>query len=365
MLCFNTLIKEEKKMEKKREERIEPSRKSPEEIKSKILEVLNDKPLNALEISKAINSNWSTVKTYVEEVVKEGKAKEINFAGQIIYQKITDTYYNIPITLEQEMLFKFIFDTAIKNYNKITRRTIRRTELAKLCAELNSSLNLNLPIVWYIYGPMPLMIIDIQKDYSSNFVPNNANEIGRYIDGWIRNNVKPLIRELKVEYYQKSKNQIYVLKEKIYHSLEKKNYNNFSELVFDFLSAVVSYNKEFEGINSEFYEIVSGASYIHLFENSIFQNKVLLCFDSLWKYLASNMLVDSLLKLNYSKEDVWILVGPIIETKLQLTRESIRELNEFYLENIPEKIVSPNLTEIDSEARKVLDQWMESETWRE
>ena len=156
----------------------ENERKSPVEIKQKILEALNNKPLNAQEISKLINSNWSTVKNYVEELVNEKKIKEIVFGGQIIYQKIIeDTYFSIPIKEREREMLKFIFYNAIQSYKEIMGKPLRKTELAKLCAEINTDLNLNLPIVWYIYGPMPLMIIDTQKDYSTNFIPENANKI--------------------------------------------------------------------------------------------------------------------------------------------------------------------------------------------
>jgi len=344
----------------------ENERKTPEEIKQKILEALNNKPLNAQEISKAINSNWSTVKNYIDELIKERNVKEISFRNQIIYQKITgDTYFDIPIKEKDREMLKFIFSYSINKYKELIGKTIRRTELAKLSAEINTELNLNLPIVWYIYGPMPLMVIDIQKNYSTEFIPKNAQELKKAINNWIKTNIRDLIRELRVEYYQKSKNSLYVLKEKIYRELEKREYDSISNLVFDFLIAVISYDKRFEEIISEFYEIVSGANYTKLYSNPKFQNKILLAFDSLWKYIASNLLVDSLDKLGYSKEEREILLGPTIETKNHFANENIKELKELYLENLPEKVSAPKFVEFNEEARKVIDQWMESGVWRE
>jgi predicted transcriptional regulator len=341
-------------------------RKKPEEIKQKILETLNDKPLNAQEISKAINSNWSTVKSYVEEMIRERNIKEISYNDQVIYQKITgDTYFNIPITEEERDMLKFIFYNAIQKYKEITTKPIRKTELAKLCAEINTELDLKLPIVWYIYGPMPLMIIDSQKNYYTEFVPENSSKIKKAIEQWIRNNTKYLIRELRVEYYQKSKNTVYVLKEKIYRELETKKYKDISQLFFEFLTATLSYDRSFEEIMSEFYGIILGANYIKLFDKFEFQNKFLLAFDSLWKYIASKMLIDSLIKIGYSKQEISILLGQILENKYHMTVDNISELREVYIENLPEKLAPPKLTEIDSEARKVIDKWIDSEVWRE
>ena len=88
----------------------ENERKTPQKIKEKILEALNDKPLNALEISKQIESNWSTAKNYVEEMVKAGILREISLGNQNFYQKINeDTYFNIPLKKEHREIFKFIF----------------------------------------------------------------------------------------------------------------------------------------------------------------------------------------------------------------------------------------------------------------
>jgi len=90
-----------------------------------------------------------------------------------------------------------------------------------------------------------------------------------------------------------------------------------------------------------------------------------LAFDALWKYLASNMLFESLIKLGYSKEETELLLGPAIETKNYFSQEILHELEEIYFENMPEKIPSPKFSAIDGEARKIIDQWMDSGVWRE
>jgi gas vesicle protein len=340
-------------------------RKSPEQIKEKILEALNDKPLNAQEISKSISSNWSTVRTYIEDLIQEKKVKELSFAGQTIYQKIIeDTYFSIPIKEQDRNLLKFIFYNAIKKYKQETGKLIKRTQLAKRCAEINTELNLNLPIVWYIYGPMPLMIIDSQKDYSTDFVPENAEKIKKAIEKWIKDNKKYIIRELKVEYYQKSKNDLYILKEKIYRDIELKKYNSVSSLFFDFLTSIISNDRNFQEIIEEFYSIISGANYIKLFDKPEFQNKFILAFDSVWKYIASKMLLDSLIKLGYHKEAISILLQQIIETKKHMANENINEMKEFYIENLPEKITPPKLEET-KDIREIVDKWMDSGVWRE
>ena len=346
----------------------ERKKKTPEEIKEKILEALNDKPLNAQEISKVISSNWSTVKNYVEELVKEKKVKEIFFGEKnIIYQNITeDTYYNIPIKAEQRKILKFIFSNAIRLYKDKVGNDIRRTDLAKLTHYINSDLKLNLPIVWYIYGPMPLMIINLQKDYSTDFIPKNSEKIKEYIIDWIKEKRRDKVRELKMECYQNSKNELYETKEKIYQKLERGDFEEISDIIFDFYLSAITFNKELEYLVGRFYEVVSGLIYLKLpIKDQMIKNKILLAFDSIWRYTASKMLSNSLILLNYSKEDVEIYIGSAIETKKYQAEEMLKELEEKYLDFLPEKVSPPELSEINEEARKTIDQWTQSEVWRE
>lgn len=343
-------------------------RKTPEKIKEKILEALNNKPLNAQEISKEINSNWSTVKNYVEELIEEKKIKELTFGEKnIIYQRITgDTYYNIPITESQRETLKFIFYNAIKENSKLKGKPIRRTELAKMTYSLNSDLKLDLPLVWYIYGPMPLMIIDLQRDYFTEAIPKNADKIKEYIINWIKEKRKDKVKELRIECYQNSKNELYEIKEKIYQKLENGDFEELSSLSFDFLLKTVTFNKELEKLVERFYGIISGIMYLELQnKNLIIRNKILLSFDSIWRYIASKMLSSSLVLLNYSKEEIEIYLDSAIETKRYHAEEMLKELEERYLDLIPDKIPAPKLTVINDEARKVIDQWMDSEVWRE
>jgi len=343
-------------------------RKTPEKIKEKILEALNNKPLNAQEISKEINSNWSTVKNYVDELIQEKKIKEIIFGEKnTIYQRITgDTYHNIPIKENQRKMFRFIFFNAIKEHNKIIGKQIRRTDLAKMTYYLNSELKLNLPLVWYIHGPMPLMIINTEKDYSTDFIPEDAEKIKGYIINWIKEKRKNKVRELRVECYQNSKNELYEIKEKIYQKLEKGDFEDLPDLSFDFCLKTLTFNKELEPLVSRFYEIVSGVIYLKLeVKDLIIKNKILLAFDSIWRYIASKILNNSLILLKYSKEEIEVYLGSAIETKKYQAEEMLKELDDRYMDLLPDKIPAPKLTAIDDEARKVIDQWMDSGVWRE
>ncbi len=338
--------------------------KTPEEIKKKILEVLNSKPLNALEISKAISSNWSTAKAYADELVNERKIKEITFGGQTTYQKITeDTYYNIPIKEKDREMLKFIFSNAIKIHKEARKEQIKRTELAKLTADLNSELNLKLPVVWYLYGPMPLMIIDMQRDYSTAKNPENSEIILKFIKKWIAEKKHTFIRELKVEYYQKANNGLYQAKEALYIHFKKEELKNLSKLAREFYFKCLAYNDHFCELVEKFYDIVSGLDYLDKINNAV-KNQIFLTFDSLWKYTASKMLYDSILSLGYTKEEANDYLGPAIETKKYLAIEAIKDLDEEYLALIPDKPIRLEEDEMGRKIGEVTQKWINSETWR-
>lgn len=345
----------------------EREKKTPEQIKKRILESLNNKPLNAQEISKSINSNWSTVKEYIEELIKNEKVREIRVSDKIsYYQKITDTYYNIPITEEQRNTLKFIFSNAIKIHKEFKKEQIRRTELAKLSADINSELNLKLPIVWYLYGPMPLMIIDLQKDYFTEKFPNNSEKILDYIKAWIRKKTHTYISELKVEYYQRVNNGLYKAKEDLYIALKKGDFSNILGLTRDFYLKCLTHKDHFSELADRFYDIISGLGYLDRIEKDIkIKNQIFLTFDSLWKYIASKMLYGSILSLGYSKEEAYNYLAPAIETKKYLATETLKDLDEEYTAIIPNEPVKIKEDEIGKKIAGVMQEWIESETWRE
>lgn len=343
-------------------------RKTPEEIKQKILEALNEKPLNAQEISRAINSNWSTVKNYIDEIIEEKKIKEIVFGEKnVFYQKITgDTYYNIPIKEEQRQMLKFIFSNAIRIHKELKKEQIKRTELAKLTADLNTELNLKLPIVWYLYGPMPLMIIDIQRNYSLEETPSNSEKILNHIKDWIKKKTYRCVSELKVEYYQRVNNGLYKAKEELYIALKKGDFSNIFRLTKDFYLKCLTYKDPFNELADKFYDIISGLEYLNKIDkDQKIKNQIFLTFDSLWKYIASKMLYDSILSLGYSKEEADNYLSQVIETKKYLAEEALKDLDEEYTSILPDKPINIKENEIGKKIAGVMQEWIESETWRE
>ena len=314
-------------------------RKTPQEIKQKILEALNSKPLNAQEISKSINSNWSTVKNYVDELIEEKKIKEIIATDKIsYYQKITETYYNIPITKEQENLFKFLFNTIIQEYKK-KNKLPKKTELAKDAVDVINELKLNLPTAWYIYGQIPIMIPDPTKEFSTTYVPENAEKIKKTITRLLDTYKEMNVREREQSHYVKYGNHLYQLKQELIWEIslmknEKKVLNNFTEF---YIKCPFSDFPQIFDLTERLYSTVNKLLIIGSL--SKFKIESMLALESLWKFIAAYQLLESISKIpQYNKNEILQFnLGSAIETKRDCAEEAISNLESIYLSELPNK----------------------------
>jgi hypothetical protein len=332
-------------------------RKTPEGIKQKILESLNDRPLNAQDISKAINSNWSTVKTYVEELIQEDKIKEIIATDKIsYYQKITETYYNIPITQEQEELFKFLFNAIIQQY-KSNNKLPKKTELAKDSVDVINELKLKLPTAWYIYGQIPLMIPDSTKDFSTTYVPENVEAIKKAISHILATNKGMKVREREKSHYAQYGNQLYSIKQELLEEIssmddEKKILEKFTE--FYVKCPISNFPQTFE-LTERLYSTINKLVTI----GSLKKHKIesMLALDSLWKFIASFQLLDSISKNSQYNENeiLQFNLGSAIETKKYSAEEAISNLESIYLSELPNKEFE--ISEDSKEVREIMSDW--------
>jgi len=332
-------------------------KKSPEEIKEKILEVLNDKPLNAQEISKAISSNWSTVKSYVLELIEEKKIKEMIATDKIsYYQKITETYYNIPITKEQEDLFKFLFSAIIEEYKRQNRMP-KKTELAKDSVDIINKLNLKLPTAWYVYGQIPLMIPDPTKEFITNYEPKNAKEIRETIKHILNANKGMKVREREQSHYIKYDNRLYQLKERLinevsYMDNEKKVIDDFTEF---YVKCPISDFPEIFDLTEKLYSLVNKLKMLDCLKK--YKLEIVLSLDALWKFIAAYQLLDSISKNpQYNKNEILQFnLGPAIETKKYSAQEAISNLESIYLSELPNKEF--DISENAKEVREIMSDW--------
>lgn len=332
-------------------------KKSREEIKEAILDALKQKPLSIQQISEKAESNWATVNEVLEELKNEKRVKKIISTDKIkFYQKITgDTYYNISISDDQRKEFRHIFSLAIEEFKRIKNRLPNKTELAKVVVDAIIQAKRNLPVVWYIYGQIPLMISDPSRDYSIE-APKNAVDLKKIVIEVIKNQNQKSIRELKQMHYIKYDNSFYKLKEDLLLELShSKNTEKILDLFNKFyLSCPISERTEIFDFTDRLYSVVSKLDYLNRLENNRYL--LIVALESLWKYIAVYMLLDSLTKIGYNKDDlIRFNLGSAIETRKSCAEESISNLESIYLSNLSEKDIK--LSKGALKAREIMSDW--------
>lgn len=340
-------------------------RKSPEEIKLKILEALNEKPLNALEISKAICSNWSTVKNYVEELVKINGLREINLGNQTVYQKITeDTYFNIPLKKEQREMFRYIFSKVIQEYKKSKNKQPSKTELAKIVVEVIDKAKLsNLPTVWYLYGKIPLMVVDPLRDYSTNYVPENREkaQIDKIIIEIVASKKGLYVRETKIEQYNRYNNQFYLIKEELFEKITKTKNNAAIIALLNKFYVSCPILEDFPYIADYTYKtyfFACNLDNLGVFDKHIPELIVLL--DNLWKLISIHLFLETfpinLTTISSKKKLISLYLEHNLEIKKMAVQESLSNLEFVYMENLKNVKIKP-LSKEAAEIRKTMQDW--------
>lgn len=354
-------------MEKKKS--ASSSKKSPSEIRTEILSSLSKGPLSVEQIRKTIkDSNWSTINKYLEELREEEKVAEIISTGQIkIYKKVTgDTYFDIPITDEQRKKFRALFSLIFQTYRELGKQP-QRTEVAKCAVHIINNQNTelsDLPVVWYLYGRIPLMAVCTTEDYTSEIKLEKEEIIKSLITEFFNENKGKKSRDISVDQHKKYNEEIYVIYDKISELLNGNQLNNeelisllqeffikcpvdseFIE-VFDLTEKVISLIRKMDKINVPFGEV---------------RNKLFPVLDSLWKFVAIYKLYKSLLEFPdlIDKETLKAYyLGAALEEKKRTLREAISELHSIYLQKLSEdKSEQEEISEDVKEIRKIMEDW--------
>jgi len=331
-----------------------------EDVKTRILNSLWLKPFTIQQISKEIDSNWITVEKFVEELKQDGKLKEAISTDKLtLYQKVNeDTYYNLPLKFEDREIFRFIFSIILKKY-KEKEKMPNKTELAKAVVDVIKGAGLNLPVVWYLYGQIPLMICNPQKDYSTFFVPKNHLQIEMIADKVISGQKHKSTKELKLDHYEKYNNELYSTKENLLSALKDKDAKKILSLFNRFyIACPIGQDEEMFFLTDRLCAVVRKLNWLKLLEDNVIN--IALALDSLWKYMAINQMIYSLAKDGrYNKKDLMqFYFNPVVETKKYMAKEAILNLESVYFSNLDDfDIDTLKLSKGAQEIRKIMEDW--------
>ena len=334
-------------------------KKSREQIKTLILRALGDKPLSVQQIGEEIKSNWVTTSDVLGELIKGGDVKEVMSSEKVkLYQRIFgDTYFNLPIDVGQREKFNRIFFDVIAEYRR-HGEIPNKTQLAKSVVYVLGKLkerDENLPVMWYLYGMVPLMVADLEQSYSTEF------KFDFSISAYVKEGVSMFRRkgtsEIQDLQYDGLKNELYKLKKEILGRLSspKENAEKISSLLVDFLINLDS-GEDVDMFNfaEEFNSLFGQFKILGKLDDEEIKRELLFAFNSLWGFIAVNQAVGSLVMFGYKRKELRdFYLGPMIESRKIIVEEKLSNLNSIYISSMPYKLPEIKLSKGASEIAEI------------
>lgn len=133
---------------------VDKIKKTPEDIKVKILDQLKNGPKTTAELGDAIGSNWLTIEKFLNELKEQNKVSEVISTPKMrVYRRTDDpVYYSIPFNKKIRTKTLFILSEVEKEWKKEKKSDLSKTALQKLAVDVIKHCNLNLPILSFHYG---------------------------------------------------------------------------------------------------------------------------------------------------------------------------------------------------------------------
>lgn len=321
-------------------------RKTPEQIKEEILTSLDEQPLSIEQLRKKVESNWSTINNYLDELSKEGKVKEIISAEKAkVYQRIFgDTYFDIPITNDERRKFKTLFSMILQEY-KSRSKMPTKTHLAKCAVYVikNEASGLSdLPTIWYLYGLIPQMIADPGEDYQEETKLKNKSVIQKIIQDFITKNGDKPSSILQRQQHKEYEERLYILSDEFFILTNKQSFKNeeILEILNEFFISCPIDNEfpEMFVLTEKVLSLIRKLSIIGV-KLEEHRKEIVTTFDSLWKFIALYKLYISKTtgKNPFDKEMLLkFYIGGALDSRKKTLEENILELNSLYLNKLTE-----------------------------
>lgn len=342
-------------------------RKTPKQIKEEIMDALKERPLSIEQIRIKVESNWSTVSNYLEELSKEGKVKEIISADKAkMYQRVFgDTYFDIPLTDDERRKFRTLFSMIIKKYKEMNK-TPNRTELAKTAVKVitspESGLS-DLPTTWYLYGAIPLMIPDTSKEYPEEVEFEHKQKIERIIEIFVKENSDKKSRQIQKEQHREYNDKLYQLADKFLELTEDAVWNReeiFKVLNDFFVACPIDGDfKEVFWFTERFISTVRKLSYFDELEHH--RTRILLAFDALWKFIATYKFYKSLERRIPDKNLLNLYLGNALSVRKACAEEELSDLYSIYWSKIDERELKTSEKSLQLQAREIMQGWTREE----
>ena len=314
------------------------------DIYHRIVQELRKGPSTILQVAKATDINWETVKYAIETLEKIKIIRSYQENGKAYYvvdeshflDLRKDTLLGLPLDKNQEKATTELFNRIKQRWQELTGRPVSKTFLQKILVRLVEENNIsNVPYGWYLFGECAVLF---NSDDDVAPIKKYDTQIDEIVNDYA---VFENTNELLQSYYTKKRNELYLLRLKISNILlEPFTVSSLSTLkknVRDFLLTfpITGDNKEIvENLNafaSMIFRLINNKN-----EKEVEDLRSLLndTFSSLWESMATYNLYQSL------QDKGWYDLATL-QRYYKLRIEIVQEIVESYLTVLNDQ--TPNL----------------------
>jgi len=277
---------------------INMGRKSAKELIKRILKSVAQAPKSIHEIAQDCESNWESIKVYLESLKEAGVLQETEIGNKRVFSinqhdvtNKTGNYFDLPIKQEDEKIIDSLFFKIRECWKQKTGNIPGRIQVQKTLAKINKECNLKLPIGWYQFGTLCVKPYDQNIEYDYSGLNEKINTCVVDIVGTYSKEVNATA--LKLRHYNEENHTLYKTKEILLSLLSSTNFskkyiqeiNNQlytllknSPPIFDKVSKELV--NDFVGLVLQMINTISDED-LKLVKNDIYQS-----FNEVWKLIA-------------------------------------------------------------------------------
>ena len=273
-------------------------RKSAKELIKRILNSISETPKSIYEITQDCESNWGSIKVYLECLKEAGVLQEEDVGNKRVFSinpcdvtNKTGNYFDLPIKQEDERTIDSLFFKIKKEWEQKTGNVPGRIQVQKTLAKINKECNLNLPIGWYLFGPVCAKPYEplIQYVYSG-------------LDAHIQTCVTKIVGEystentaysLKIRHYNEENNALYKTKEILLTLLSSPNFSKkyIQEINNQLYTLLKNLPPIFDGVSKERVNdfvglVLQMVNTLSDNDLKLVKNDIHISFNEVWKLIA-------------------------------------------------------------------------------
>jgi len=339
-------------------------RKTSQQIKEEILSHLIKGPLSTKKISDLLQSNWSTINNYLEELKDCGEVREIYSRENLKVYVRTDypVFYGLPLDKDKLKKSLFLLSKIVEKWNAKNKGPIAKTTLQKIAVEVVRNNSLDIPVVRFHYGRVLATYFEPEKSQEIIKIYNilKLNISDKIIEDEIEKHTNIAWKEKKNQYENHPDMKIFYLSDNISHSISINDIDQKKILdLFYNLFLEIPTNERYSYLFKQYHEFMGAVGFI--FNSKQFNSsdkdkknclrEILDTFNSLWQALTTEFFFEDFeSSINEEfKEIVQFIKDSKIKTYYSEIEEKLNNLLEY------KKSLNPKKIEIGEDEKKIIE----------